>query len=368
LLKFISPNDAGITGGHQRGFYLPIGAWQMFSPQSPENGLNHKHIVSILWQDGTTTESAVTWYGNRTRHEYRLTRFGRDFPFLNVDAVGNLLVLIPHTLNTFHAYVFDLEEDIEDIQVALGVEVIDTWGVYDFGSVISETEDACIARHFRDFAAAADVFPSGKAFSAATRDALLDCISGFADQPSDSRLMKAIETEYALFRLVERRLCEPQIQRLFASVDDFLRTAASIMNRRKSRAGRSFENHVGDVLRDAGVPFDARPDVDGRPDLVIPSAAAYHDDSYPDDRLFVVGLKTTCKDRWRQVLNEGVRVPRKHLITLQRGISSSQLAEMVAADVALVVPTGLHAEYPSDSPMALQSIGDFITFVQRAVA
>jgi len=59
LLKFISPNDAGLTGSHQCGFYLPLGSWEMFTPQAPENGKNHKHSVKILWQDGTVTESAV---------------------------------------------------------------------------------------------------------------------------------------------------------------------------------------------------------------------------------------------------------------------------------------------------------------------
>src|SRR5262245_34940043 len=98
LLKFISPNDAGLTGSHQCGFYLPVGAWEMFSAQPPVNGLNHKDLVEVVWQDGRVTESAVTWYGQGTRHEYRLTRFGKDFPFLNEDAVGNLLVIVPVSL------------------------------------------------------------------------------------------------------------------------------------------------------------------------------------------------------------------------------------------------------------------------------
>ena len=368
LLKFISPNDAGLTGSHQCGFYLPLGSWEMFTPQPPEDGKNHKHFVKILWQDGTVTESAVTWYGQKTRHEYRLTRFGRDFPFLNEDAVGNLLVLIPESLAQFRAYVLDLEQDVDDLQAALGVEVIDTWGVYEYGREHIEDEGECIDRRFREFAAAVEDFPTGDEFSDTTRQALIECITDFATRPGDDRLMKAIEAEYTLFRIVERRLCEPQIQRLFESVDDFLKTAASIMNRRKSRAGRSFENHMSQILADAGIPFDVRPAIDGRPDLVIPGAAAYLDSSYPVERLFIVGLKTTCKDRWRQVLNEGARVPRKHLITLQRGISSNQMREMAAANVSLIVPAGLHRQYPSDRPMELLGIEAFIDEVRRTVA
>jgi EcoRII C terminal/Restriction endonuclease EcoRII, N-terminal len=364
LLKFISPNDAGATGAHQSGFYLPTGAWKMFTPHPPQRGENQKHEVEIIWQDGRKTDSVVTWYG-KAKSEYRLTRFGHEFPFLNTDSVGDLLVLIPVTLNEFRAYVLDLEEDIDDLQASLGVEVIETWGVYEYGREHIENEGECIDRHFREFAAAVDGFPTGDVFSEATRTALIDCITDFASKPGDDRLMKAIEAEYTLFRIVERRLCEPQIQRLFESVEDFLKTASSIMNRRKSRAGRSFENHMSYILTDAGVPFDVRPAIDGRPDIVIPGAAAYHDSSYPVERLFVVGLKTTCKDRWRQVLNEGKRVPRKHLITLQRGISSNQLGEMVAANVSLIVPVGLHRLYPAEHSMELLGIEAFIDEVKR---
>ena len=44
--------------------------------------------------------------------------------------------------------------------------------------------------------------------------------------------------EYDLYKMAERLICQSQISRLFQSVDDFLKTAISIINRRKSRAGR----------------------------------------------------------------------------------------------------------------------------------
>jgi len=54
---------------------------------------------------------------------------------------------------------------------------------------------------------------------------------------------------------------------------------------------------------------------------LIPGEEAYFDVSWPEKRLFVIGLKTTCKDRWRQVLDEGRRVRTKHIVTLQQGIT-----------------------------------------------
>jgi uncharacterized metal-binding protein len=52
------------------------------------------------------------------------------------------------------------------------------------------------------------------------------------------------------------------------------------------------------------------------------------DRHYPTNKLFMVGVKTTCKDRWRQVLNEAKRVKDKHILTTQQGISKRQLNDM----------------------------------------
>src|SRR4051812_9258119 len=116
IVKFISPNDVGQTGGHQCGYYLPKAVWQMFTPNPPTKGENSESLVRVTWQDDRVTESCVHWYGRGTRSEYRLTRFGRDFAFLSTDCVGDLLVLIPENLQTFKAYVLDLEEDIEEVE------------------------------------------------------------------------------------------------------------------------------------------------------------------------------------------------------------------------------------------------------------
>jgi hypothetical protein len=174
-----------------------------------------------------------------------------------------------------------------------------------------------------------------------------------------------MDREYALFRMVERMLCQDEICRQFRSVDDFLSTAARIMNRRKSRAGRALENHVGYLFQDANIPFDARPNVDGQPDVLIPGKAQYEDPRWPEERLYVVGIKTTCKDRWRQVLNEARRVRHKHILTVQKGISTRQLTEMRDSSVSLVVPQKLHSMFPPVDGMEVLSIRQFVDAVRR---
>ncbi|HXK62695.1 MAG TPA: EcoRII N-terminal effector-binding domain-containing protein, partial [Acidobacteriota bacterium] len=45
ILKFISANDAGLTGSHQAGFYLPKSAWELYAPFGPVQGRNDKSKV-----------------------------------------------------------------------------------------------------------------------------------------------------------------------------------------------------------------------------------------------------------------------------------------------------------------------------------
>lgn len=190
----------------------------------------------------------------------------------------------------------------------------------------------------------------------------------FANLSADDALIRCMDAEYRLFRLAERQVSGPEITRLFRDVDDFLATASSIMNRRKARAGRSLENHVEYVLKRAQIPHAMRPNVDGRPDVLIPSAEAYLDEAYPAEKLIVVGIKTTCKDRWRQILNEARRVPHKHILTIQQGISANQLTEMHRANVTLVVPQEIQRQYPRTTEIELWSVAHFIDAVRQRLA
>jgi hypothetical protein len=370
LLKFISPNDAGITGTHQCGFYLPKPIWEMYAPFGPVKGRNDESEVEVHWQeDQLVTDSRVKWYGKGTRSEYRLTRFGKGFPFLTEDSVGDLLVLIPQNHHTFRAYVLDNDDDVDDIQAALGIEVTGFWGAYEGGKPRSETENQCLERRFRNFVKGLEEFPRGDVFSNEAIEALRECVGQFDRLNADKTLVRCVDTEYKLYRLAERQICQTEIVRVFKDVDDFLNTASSIMNRRKSRAGRSLENHFEYLLRQAEIPYAVRPlQVDGKPDIIIPSVDAYKDARYPTNRLFMVGVKTTCKDRWRQVLNEAKRIKEKHIMTIQQGISKKQLNDMKEDGVQLIVPAEFHKQYPPDSDMRLLEVGQFVDLVRRRLA
>ena len=59
-------------------------------------------------------------------------------------------------------------------------------------------------------------------------------------------------------------------------------------------------------------------------------------------------------------MNEAERIPQKHLLTLQEGISENQFREMTEARVQLVVPTPLKDSYAKSIQPHLQTLESFI--------
>ncbi len=368
LLKFISANDAGSTGGHQSGFYLPKDNWRLFAPMGPIRGRTDKHYVVITWHDGVVTESVITWYGDKTRSEYRLTRVSGRLSRRFEDHVGDLLVLVPTSPKAFDAFVLRGDDDIAEIQSVLGSEITKSWAVYDEGAAAPETEDDCLRREFDELVSKYRQLPKGAVFSKATLDALKVCVPAFGKDGIDGQLLRLVREEYNLYRMAERKVFQKDITKRFTSIDAFVKTAQSILQTRKTRAGRSLENHVQHILEQHRIPFEMRKKLDNTStDIIIPSKKNYDDPLYPQDRLIMVGVKTTCKDRWRQVLKEAPRISAKHILTLQKGITANQMDEMERSNVTLVVPESLHEVYPKGRRDRILSVDEFITQVKATL-
>lgn len=217
-------------------------------------------------------------------------------------------------------------------------------------------------------------FPRTLEFSAFARDA----IAGDVDpvREPDLTLMAWMDHEEHLFRIYERHLIEERLNAGFGDdVDAFIRYSLSVHNRRKSRVGHAFEGHLENLFSANKLKFErARgrgmvTENNSKPDFLFPGFTSYQDQTYPDANLMMLGAKTTCKDRWRQVLAEAKRIKRKHLITLEPGISPAQTGEMISADLQLVVPSQMHATYTSNQCNWLQDIRSFVDEVrQRGLA
>jgi hypothetical protein len=218
-----------------------------------------------------------------------------------------------------------------------------------------------------------DSFPTTARFSAIARE-WLGPIDFSADP--DAALLRWLEFEELLFFTFERHLIGERLEAGFvdpkgvAKVDAFVRFSLSVQNRRKARAGYSLENHLEFLFKELGLQHErgARTEGKRKPDFLFPGSAQYADLSVPADRLTLLGSKSSCKDRWRQVLSEGARVPEKHLITLEPGISRHQTDEMQQEGLQLVLPRGLFETYQADQRGWLMSLEEFIALVQRREA
>ena len=82
-------------------------------------------------------------------------------------------------------------------------------------------------------------------------------------------------------------------------------------------------------------------------------------------KLTMLGVKTTCKDRWRQVLAEANRIEHKHLLTFEAAISTNQTDEMHTKNLQLVVPRRLHESYTENQRTWLMDVSSFISLVQE---
>ncbi len=79
----------------------------------------------------------------------------------------------------------------------------------------------------------------------------------------------------------------------------------------------------------------------------------------------MLGAKSSCKERWRQVLAEADKIPRKHLLTLEPGISEPQTEQMEASNLQLVVPRGIQGSYTAAQQAWLWNLKHFIAHLKR---
>lgn len=213
--------------------------------------------------------------------------------------------------------------------------------------------------------------PSTRKFSAFARD----LVQTDPRTDPDQALLAWMDMEERLFMTYERHIVGERLRRGFvvegvADVDGFVRYSLEVQNRRKSRAGYALGHHVEALLEAHAIPHKREATTEKRngPDFLFPGEAGYHDPEWPSDRLLMLGVKTSCKDRWRQVLAEADRIDRKHLLTLEPGISRAQTDEMRKEKLQLVLPRPLHGSYrPAQQPQ-LAGVADFLELAREVGA
>lgn len=366
--KFLSANDSGETGGHQAGILISVSAKAMlFTEQEMRENHILKKTGTIKWQDDYSTGCTFTWY--ESKKELRITGFGRGLSPLRPEFTGALFVLVKESPGDYQGIILNTDEDIQEFLDSFGLTPAETNRPIELNRINPEVReknaiDAFIAGLTVDF-------PSSFEMSQAAR---LIQYQVYMNQrltitDPDSALLRWTEEEYRLFRAIEHDRYGGTVARGFSTVDDFIVLANQVLNRRKSRAGKSLEHHLSAIFDENRIEYTAQAVTEGnkKPDFLFPSEEAYHDMTFSIEKLCTLAAKTTCKDRWRQILNEADRLrdENKYLCTMQQGISSAQMDEMQAEKVILVVPKPYIKAYPRDRQDRIWTVGRFVGYVKE---
>lgn len=363
--KFLSCNDTGVTQSHQSGIYMPKNAFSILFDTPGVKGTNKARMVTIKWQMDFETASRFIYYGSGSRDEYRITRFGRGFPFLSEEYSGDLFILAKIEEEYYNAFIITSDEEIESFFASFNISASDTNRLLDVKGETQASPDfeQIVAEYINNLE---EEFPSTQQLSQFARY-LFHKIFGTNLSNPDALIMEWLKIEYNLFKAIEFNRYQTRILTPFNTVDEFIDCANTMLNRRKSRAGKSLEHHLYEVFIMNKVPFGYQIMTEGRkrPDFIFPGQEAYYNNKYNEDKLIFLAAKTTCKDRWRQILNEADRIKIKHLFTLQQGISGHQLEEMHVNNVILVVPEQNLNTYPKIYRDKIYTLRKFVDFTKN---
>lgn len=347
----------------------------------------------FLWlsdrEESISEDSFVTWYdareSHKTRSEFRLY-FQSNTVMANATAGdlliaarkpdGEMMVLVisgHSSVENRLLWMFGITSEQIDSRLTVQhvengsdrkIEFASRFILEELGVAIEEADADKFDELLEPFK---NAFPTTAEFSRHARETLPGVD---ARSDPDAALLSWIEHEERLFRRLERILVAERLEEGFfdgieADVDGFIAFSLSVQNRRKSRAGYAVENHLDEIFQCFGLKYErqAKTENRSRPDFLFPGSEAYKDQSYCISGLSMLGVKSTCKERWRQVLAEASRIPRKHLLTLEPGISENQTDEMVSNELQLILPGGLHFTYTAAQQNWLMSITDFISHI-----
>lgn len=221
-----------------------------------------------------------------------------------------------------------------------------------------------VARHL--FAVASKEMPSSVAV---TKQAILEALG---TPPYDidyikdnfSSLVQDLQVRaYGLYLAKEREICGPVLAQyiysqstqrsdgdILASISDSFfvldRFCLSLTQSRRTRAGSAFETIVTTLFEALEYPYSFQPELSGsRPDFVLPSLDHYS--SFATDCL-IFTCKRSLRERWRQVVTEGMTGQAFYLATIDEGLSSAELGRMKDRNVLVVVPLEIKSKFYPD--------------------
>ena len=387
-MKTLSAVEADPSRSHQHEFNGAKGLMKVFGEAKEKQPFEALYIyLSDGDDEPIVAKGTLTWYDSRLKHKTR-TEHRLYFPTNQVSMVAaegdllvigrrpdnSVLVIIAQGGSTIASQVqwlfgvqlehrgFSVREELETEQDRIhfaSAFILEQLGI--------EPDNPVEAENYLDtmLAKFGGKLPATSVFSAYARETVPE-LNPNVDP--DAALLGWMEREEILFRTMEKHLLGDRLQKGFADdVEGFLAFSLTVQNRRKSRSGHALENHLEVIFTANGLRYERGAATEGKakPDFLFPGSREYKDAGYDAARLTMLGAKTTCKDRWRQVLAEAKRIDQKHLLTLEAAISSHQTDQMCEHNLQLVIPRGLHETFTASQQKSLLTVADFTSLVRE---
>ena len=318
-IKSLSTVEADLFCSHQHEFNGVNGLKQLFGIAKGKASFSAKFVyLKDADVQPITAEGFLTWYDAREKHptrsEYRLY-----FPTTSVSlcaAAGDLLVigLRPDhsvlviiaeggsTISNQIRWLFGIDTERTGFSVRGELEreqdkiaFTSTIILEQIGITVDINEDTYLEEMLDKFNYK---FPSTFEFSAYARSTLSH-INPLDD--ADKVLLAWAEREEVLFRTLEKYLIAERLSQGFEDdVDGFLSFSLSVQNRRKSRVGYALENHLEEIFSHYNINYSRTKITENKskPDFIFPNIESYHNVAFDPSLLTMLGVKSTCKDRW----------------------------------------------------------------------
>jgi hypothetical protein len=382
LLKKLSRNDCSWAddreNGHQNGAYIPreireAGFFPELKNDNPEKPHIFKTGITTFWPaTGEMKNSCLRHFSNKGP-EMHFTRVPKEqfsgltpaslllggllhepigeakYWFLTIDSSSEEAELLESQFNldaTFHCAIFDPNEVLK-------------FESDESEELIKEISEALKAGTLEQFIASVSRMPTPESLAKKAQNLFLAqhgaknldpyCLRC----PGDALMTISRDIEYTLYKSAERRHRAVEVIRIIRNGGQDLVAAIvrgypaldaaflSASQQRKSRAGRSFEQHIAKLFQDGGIAFEEQAIMGGRrPDFVLPNLITLKSESRSFNDALIFSAKTTLRERWKQLAMEKFKCA-LFLATVDDRVSEQAIDDMSKQEIQLVVPESL---------------------------
>lgn len=305
FIKKLARNDcswADDPGKHQNGFYVPSEIrLSGFFPELRNLNKEKSHIyespLPTFWlTTGEVKHSNLKHYSNKGSEMHCTGVPKEDFAGLTPASLlvgGVLKEPLPEGICHWFVTIDSASELAEVIETSLDFGVDFHYGLFeptalladhgdDASRLVSEIEQAMRLERLADFVSAAAILPTPEALALQaqclfmSKNGLTSLDPFTLENPGDALMKISRDIEFSLYKAAEMRFRAAEVIKVVTRdgdnvvsniVRNFGRLDAlflSASQQRKSRAGRSFENHIAKMLGDGSIAFEEQAVTGGR--------------------------------------------------------------------------------------------------------